>query len=93
VHDPNNPNATNRASTRALVRKLRATYIDIEVSIDDEIGAGNRAAMRWTCLGVDTGPLHEPAPAEWSVIVGGITISRPRAGRIVEEWLQCDPLE
>src|SRR5688500_20257146 len=76
-HDPNNPHITTLADTRTFVTELRQAYVDINVTIEDQIGEGDRVATRWTFQGTDTGAFP-PHSAGTTVTLTGIPLSRLR---------------
>jgi predicted ester cyclase len=69
-----------RRST-ALYRSL---FEDLQIRVVDQVSEGDRVVSRWVMTGTNRG-----RPAE----LGGITISRLDAGRIVEDWTALDSLE
>jgi steroid delta-isomerase-like uncharacterized protein len=91
-HDPANPHVTTPADTKAFVTDLRQAYADIVVTIDDQVAEGDRVVTRWTFRGTDTGAVSLSAAPGTTVAVTGITISRLRDGKIVEEWVEWDAL-
>jgi predicted ester cyclase len=62
----------------------RALFDDLQIGVGDQITEGDRVVSRWIMTGSNRG-----RPAE----LGGITISRMEAGRIVEDWTAVDSLE
>jgi predicted ester cyclase len=69
-----------RRST-GLYRRL---FDDLAFDVVDQVAEGDRVASRWVLTGSNRGR---------SVRLWGITISRLREGRIVEDWSAFDGLE
>ena len=69
-----------RRST-GLYRRL---FDDLAFEVVDQVAEGDRVASRWVLTGSNRGR---------SVRLSGITISRLREGRIVEDWSAFDGLE
>ena len=69
-----------RRST-ALYRRL---FDDVAFDVVDQVAEGDRVASRWVLTGSNRGR---------PVRLWGITISRLRDGRIVEDWSAFDGLE
>jgi predicted ester cyclase len=69
-----------RRST-GLYRRL---FDDLAFDVVDQVAEGDRVASRWVLTGSNRGR---------SVRLSGITISRLREGRIVEDWSAFDGLE
>jgi predicted ester cyclase len=69
-----------RRST-GLYRRL---FDDLGFDVVDQVAEGDRVASRWVLTGSNRGR---------SVRLSGITISRLREGRIVEDWSAFDGLE
>jgi predicted ester cyclase len=66
-----------RRST-ALYREL---FDDLAIAVEDQVTEGDRVASRWVMTGMNRGR---------RVRLTGITISRLRDGRIVEDWSAFD---
>jgi ketosteroid isomerase-like protein len=62
----------------------RALFDDLAFDVVDQVAEGDRVASRWVLTGSNRGR---------SVRLNGITISRLRDGRIVEDWNGFDSLE
>jgi ketosteroid isomerase-like protein len=62
----------------------RALFDDLAFDVVDQVAEGDRVASRWVLTGSNRGR---------SVRLDGITISRLRDGRIVEDWNGFDSLE
>jgi len=62
----------------------RALFDDLAFEVVDQVAEGDRVASRWVLTGSNRGR---------AVRLTGITISRLRDGRIVEDWSSFDGVE
>jgi predicted ester cyclase len=92
-HDAANP------QTISGIDGLKAnfqTYIDgfgdARITIDQQLAEGDMVASRWTGRGTHTGEIMGIAPTGKEVTVTGITISKLRDGKIIEDWTNWDAL-
>jgi predicted ester cyclase len=69
---------------RRSTELYRALFDDLRIEVVDQVAENNRVASRWTLTGSNRGR---------TVRVWGITISRLRDGRIVEDWSAFDSIE
>jgi predicted ester cyclase len=64
----------------------------MQISVDDLIAEGDKAVIRWTARGTNSGPfLGMPATGKPGTVTG-ITIERKVDGMTVEGWNQFDQL-
>ena len=80
------------AGLTETVEGYRSTIGDLKVRIDQQFTDGDYVATRFTIQGKHAGELMGAAPTGKPVEFSGITISRCRDGRIVEEWELTDTL-
>jgi steroid delta-isomerase-like uncharacterized protein len=80
------------ASFRAIVGMFRAAMPDIQLTIDDEVYAGDKVVHRWHLVGTDTGGVMGMPPSGKELHFSGITTVRMRDGKIVERWANVDEL-
>ncbi len=80
------------ASFRAIVGMFRAAMPDIQLTIDDEVYAGDKVVHRWHLVGTDTGGVMGMPPSGKQLTFSGTTIVRMRDGQIVERWANVDEL-
>ena len=66
------------ASFRAIVSMFRAAMPDIQLTIDDEVYAGDKVVHRWTLVGTDTGGVMGMPPSGKQLTFTGITTARFR---------------
>ncbi len=92
-HHPTNPQK-DREGLKKFVTAVRTSYPDMHFTIHDLIAEGDKAVMRWTYEGTDTGgsPSIGTPPSGKHVKFTGITIYRLEGGKIVEEWVEGDYL-
>jgi predicted ester cyclase len=67
-------------------------FPDLEKTVDDLVGEGDKVVARWTTWGTHTGSFQGIPPTGRRVSLTGITIFRLEEGRIVEEWSESDTL-
>jgi steroid delta-isomerase-like uncharacterized protein len=77
---------------KEFVSNYRAAYSDARITVDDQTGEGDKVATRWTGRGTHDGELLGIAPTGKQVTVSGITLSRLKEGKVVEEWTNWDTL-
>jgi steroid delta-isomerase-like uncharacterized protein len=80
------------ASFRAIVSMFRSAMPDIQLTIDDEVYAGDKVVHRWTLTGTDTGGVMGMPPSGKKLTFTGTTIVRMDDGKIVERWANVDEL-
>jgi predicted ester cyclase len=90
------PEAQGRAGFVRIMGKIRGAFPDLSYSTDDVIVDGDRAVLRVTASGTQTGPLtflHLSMPATGKPVrFEQIHIVRVADGKIVEHWLGQDSL-
>lgn len=92
-HNPAQPApARGPAGFRAFVELYQAAFEATSITIEDQLAEGDTVVTRWTGRGTHTGELMGIAPTGKEVTVSGITISRLKGGKIVEEWDLMDSL-
>lgn len=62
----------------------KALFDDLEIQVVDQLSEGDHVASRWLMRGSNRGR---------RVKLNGITVSRLRDGRIVEDWTATDGIE
>ena len=80
------------ASFRAIVSMFRSAMPDIQLTIDDEVYAGDKVVHRWHLVGTDTGGVMGMPPSGKQLTFSGTTIVRMADGKIVERWANVDEL-
>ena len=92
-HDPSLPEPTRGpAGFKEFIRTYQAAFRDARVTVEEQLAEGEIVATRWTGRGIHEGELMGIAPTGKEATVTGITISRLRNGKVVEEWTNWDTL-
>jgi steroid delta-isomerase-like uncharacterized protein len=93
LHDPALPEEVRGAEgLRQLLEEYRKALGDVRLTIDQQFTDGDNVATRWFVRGTHRGELMGASPSGREVAFSGVTISRCRDGKIVEEWEICDTL-
>jgi steroid delta-isomerase-like uncharacterized protein len=75
-----------------FVERIRGAFPDINVTIEDAFGAGDKVVARWSATMTHQGD-HLGMPASGQPVrISGITIARVLNGQIVEGWDNWDQL-
>src|ERR687890_2500019 len=78
---------------RQFVTTYKTALPDLNITIEDVVGEGDKAVTRWTVRGTHQGEVEEFGPPTGrQVELKGITIHRIDGGKIVEEWEAYDNL-
>jgi steroid delta-isomerase-like uncharacterized protein len=80
-------------AVRQFIRVFRSAFPDLQVTVIDQLGDGDRVATRWKMEGTQTNRLMGIEATNRSMSVEGIRIDRIANGRIVETWNRWDTLE
>jgi steroid delta-isomerase-like uncharacterized protein len=80
------------AALQQVMTRLRGAFPDIEYTVDDLLGEGDRVAVRWHWTGTHRGAFRGVAPTERSVRNTGTAIFRLRDGKVVGAALETDRL-
>lgn len=79
---------------REWIRLQRASFPDLNVTVEDWIIAGNKVVSRFTARGTHTGDPYVGIPASGrSVEISGIVIDEFAGHQIVESWLLMEDLK
>ena len=78
---------------RQFVTTYKTALPDLNITVEDVVGEGDKAVTRWTIRGTHQGEVEEFGPPTGrQVELKGITIHRIDGGKIVEEWEAYDNL-
>ena len=88
--DENGEELRGPAGFKPFFRRFRAAFPDIEVSVEDCICEGDRAAARCTVRATHAGDSLGVAATHNPVAFDGLCIVRVRDGKIVEAWNNFD---
>ena len=75
---------------KQMVAGLLAAFPDLRFTIEDQVVAGNKVAIRWIAEGTNSAPLGTIPATGRSVRVGGLLMDRVVDGRVAERWEQWD---
>ncbi len=93
-HGPGVPPTVGTEGIKRQAALLRTAFPDLQVTLNDQFGEGDRVISRWTGSGTHSGPLNLPgntlAPTGTSISFEEMRIDRHRGGRIVESWFLPD---
>jgi steroid delta-isomerase-like uncharacterized protein len=78
---------------KLMIATFRTAFPDLLCTVEDEIVAGNKFAVRWSLRGTHQGMFLGNPPTGKQVNVLGIIFGRIEDGRIIEDWTLTDQLE
>jgi predicted ester cyclase len=78
-------------SLKQYIAGTRRMFLDIKLTVEEELYVGDRAMMRWTITGTHTGPGGVP-PTGMPFKVSGLTLSRFVNGKLAEMRTEYDRL-
>jgi steroid delta-isomerase-like uncharacterized protein len=91
-HDPSQPDLHGPDGVKGFITTYLSAFPDGRITIDEQLAEGDLVASRWTGRGTHQGDLMGIPPTGKQVTVSGITISRVKNGKVVEEWSNWDTL-
>jgi hypothetical protein len=92
-YDPSQPEPLRGPQeVKEFVQMFLSGFSDGRITVDDQFAEGDMVASRWTGRGTQDGELMGIAPTKKQVTVPGITISKLKNGKVVEEWSNWDTL-
>ncbi len=91
-HDPAMPDIVGREGAKQFYKDFLSAYPDGSVTIEQQLAEGDLVTSRWTGRGTHRGELMGVPATGKQVTVTGITISRVKGGKVVEEWTNWDTL-
>jgi steroid delta-isomerase-like uncharacterized protein len=90
-HDPANPEPLRGPEgVKEFISSYRAAFPDARLTVEQQLAEGDLVATRWSGRGTHEGELMGIQPTGKQVTVSGLTISRLKGGRIVEEFQNWD---
>lgn len=78
------------AGFKQMLTGFLTVFPDLHFTIDDQIVAGDKVAMRWTAEGTHTGPLGDAPATGRRVRFDGVLFDHVIDGRVAERWEQWD---
>jgi steroid delta-isomerase-like uncharacterized protein len=90
---PSSDSAIGIEGFKERVTMALAAFPDIQITVDDEIAAGDKVVVRWTVTGTHQGAFGDIPPTDKAVTRAGVAIYRLVNGKIAENWLFADDLD
>lgn len=87
---PNSEKLVGYNGFRQLYDTINGALSNIHFTVNDTIGAGDIAAVRWSCTAVHSGAGLGIAPTGKPVSLSGMAFIRLKDGKIVEAWDEWD---
>ena len=72
--------------------RIRTTFPDLHMDIEDTFAEGDKICVRWSCTGKHTGDGLGIPPTHVTIHVTGIAILRIAGGKLAEAWQNWDML-
>jgi len=91
-HDVLSPEAFGLDGYKQFADRYLSAFPDLQMTIHDEVVAGDRIVTRWTATGTHNGDLPGLPRTGKKISVTGITIARLSNGKFVESWNNWDAL-
>jgi steroid delta-isomerase-like uncharacterized protein len=93
MHHPSSPDPIHgREAVQGMLSAFRAGFPDLQMTVEEAFGSGDKATVRWRMQGTHTAELFGIPPSNKSVSVNGISIVRVAGGKIVEDWVAEDTM-
>ena len=89
-HDPFPGTSGDREGERQAIAIHSAALSDTRATVDDQIGEGEKVAIRWTFSATHTGEFLGIPPTGKKIEMTGINIYRIENGKIAELWREVD---
>jgi steroid delta-isomerase-like uncharacterized protein len=83
---PGSPELRGADGYKQLITIYRSAFPDLELTIDDLIGEGEKVVHRFTARGTHRGELMGVAPTGRQIVVEGLIASRFEDGKVAEDW-------
>ena len=90
---PPNPDVSGVEAVKLFNQQTRAAFPDLQLTVDEVIGEGDKVVVRWTMRGTHLGEMRGGiAPTGKPFVVTGTTTNRVANGKIAEAWGNIDLL-
>lgn len=90
------PAQTHKNTGLSSLKEIETSYMKAfpnkKMKIEDIFAAEDRVVVRWSCTGVQKGPLHDIAPSNKPFNISGISIYKFANGKIAEIYQNWDRL-
>ncbi len=83
------PDVNGIDGIKKVISGFRTAYPDLKLTADEEIYAENKATLRWTLTGTNTGPGEMP-PTGKQIKIWGISIVHFANGKLTREFVSFD---
>jgi steroid delta-isomerase-like uncharacterized protein len=91
-HMVHSPDIKGQDNWRVFITAFRNAFPDIQFTIEDHFGEGDKVATRWVFTGTHTGELTGIPPTGTKITVKGVNIYHFKDGKISEFWVTLDDL-
>ena len=85
------PNLT-RDGFKQMVTGLLAAFSDLRFTLEDQIVAGDKVAIRWSAAGTHNGPLGDIPATGRQIKISGLILDRVVDGKVAERWELWDQM-
>jgi steroid delta-isomerase-like uncharacterized protein len=94
MHDPTIPDGVlhGRDAFARFVQVLLTAFPDMQMSVEDQVIAGDKAAVRWRLRATHTGPFMDIPPTGSEVDLPGMDMFTITNNMIVQMWVALDTL-
>ena len=93
VHDPSSEaEEVDAQGVKESIAWSHSAFPDLRVTIEDQVGEGDKVATRWTVRGTHQGEMMGVAPTGNQVTFTGTQTDYILGGKIVESWSNWDTL-
>jgi predicted ester cyclase len=94
MYDPTLPGGVlhGRDAFAGFVQVLLTAFPDMRMSVEDQVIAGDTAAVRWRLHATHTGPLMDIPPSGGEVDLHGMDMFTITNNMIVQMWVALDTL-
>jgi predicted ester cyclase len=92
-YDPSSPDPIRGPQgMREFVQQFLTAFPDGRITVDEQIAEGDFVATRWTGRGTHEGDLMGIAPTRKQATVSGLSYTKCKNGKLVEDWSNWDTL-
>lgn len=92
-HDPSTPQVSgDKEGIQQLMKAFRVAFPDLHFTIEDQVPAEDKVAVRWTSTGTHQGDLMGIPPTGKSIAINGISIYRLAGNKLNGEWTIWDSM-
>jgi predicted ester cyclase len=93
VHDPSSEaKEVDTQGVKESIAWSHSAFPDLRVTIEDQVGEGDKVATRWRVRGTHQGEMMGAAPTGTQVTFTGTQTDYILGGKIVESWSNWDTL-